>query len=45
MPNRCCVSLRLEAQLLHPRFVDQEVELDPGALEFAEFQRAYWRPS
>jgi hypothetical protein len=39
------VSLRLEAQLLHPRFVDQEIELDPGALPFAEFQRAVWRPA
>lgn len=31
------LSLRLEAQLLHPEFVDQEVDLDPGRLDPAHF--------
>jgi hypothetical protein len=33
------LSLRLEAQLLHPEFVDQDIELDPGELDPGEFYR------
>ena len=31
------LSLKLEAQLLHPDFVDHEVEMDPGQVEVREF--------
>ena len=31
------LSLKLEAQLLHPEFVDHEVEMDPGSVEVREF--------
>jgi hypothetical protein len=33
------VSLRLEAQLLHPDYVDQEVQLDPDQIDSSEFYR------
>lgn len=31
------LSLKLEAQLLHPDYVDQDIELDPGHVEVREF--------
>lgn len=31
------LSLRLEVQLLHPEFVDQDIELDPGPIDAREF--------
>jgi hypothetical protein len=34
------LSLRLEVQLLHPEYVDQEVELDPGTLDPNHFRHA-----
>lgn len=31
------LSVRIEAQLLHPEYVDHDVELDPGRLDAAQF--------
>jgi hypothetical protein len=33
------LSLRLEAQLLHPEYVDHDIELDPGSLSSEAFYR------
>jgi hypothetical protein len=33
------LSLRLEAQFLHPEYVDHEIELDPGPLDVDAFHR------
>ena len=34
------LSLQLEAQLIHPEFVDHDIELDPGKLDPKQFMRS-----